>query len=197
MNSNPAYFLGIDGGGSRCRARIRDRFGALLAESIGGSSNIYQDFEGALRNITATAADAAQQAGIVTQDLHAGFGLAGLVTSKSAEPIMAAHLPFASVTADNDAYPPLRLALPVVPESVPRSAALNLFKAIPHYVVLMVFLFGAAVVAVIGWFAVLFTGAWPPGMRSFLVRVSNYYYRVWTYITMVENDYPPFGLPSR
>ncbi len=104
---------------------------------------------------------------------------------------------FSTDTADNNAYPPLRLALPAVPESVPRSAALNLFKAIPHYIVLMVFLFGAAVVAVIGWFAVLFTGAWPPGMRSFLVRVNNYYYRVWTYITMVENDYPTFGLPSR
>ena len=104
MASNLAYFLGIDGGGSRCRARIRNRVGALLAESMGGSSNIYQDFAGALRNITATAADAARQVGIVTEDLHAGFGLAGLVTSKSAEPIMAAQLPFASVTADNDAY---------------------------------------------------------------------------------------------
>ena len=33
-------------------------------------------------------------------------------------------------------------------------------------------------------------------MRDFLVRVSNYYYRVWTYVTMVENEYPPFGLPA-
>ena len=104
MESNAGYFLGIDGGGSRCRARIRDQNGALLAEAIGGSSNIYQDFENALCNITATAADAAKQAGLNTSDLHAGLGLAGLVTSKSAEPIMAAQLPFASVTADNDAY---------------------------------------------------------------------------------------------
>ena len=60
---NGTYFLGIDGGGSRCRARIRNRGGALLAESIGGSSNIYQNFEGALRNITTTAAEAAKQIG--------------------------------------------------------------------------------------------------------------------------------------
>ena len=104
MNSSAKYFLGMDGGGSRCRARIRSLDGTLLAESIGGSSNIYQDFEGALRNITSTAAEAAKLAGLQTKDLHAGFGLAGLVTSKSAEPITAAHLPFASVTADNDAY---------------------------------------------------------------------------------------------
>ena len=53
----------------------------------------------------------------------------------------------------------------------------------------------AAAVAAIGWFAVLFTGTWPTDMRDFLVCVSNYYLRVWTYVTMVENDYPKFGLP--
>lgn len=103
---------------------------------------------------------------------------------------------FNTGTIDNIAYPPVRLALPAVPESVPRSAALNVLKAIPHYIVVIIYFVGAAVVAVIGWFAVLFTGKWPPGMRDFLVRVSNYYYRVWAYITMVENDYPKFGLSS-
>ena len=103
---------------------------------------------------------------------------------------------FGTGPQDNNAYAPIRLTLPAVPESVPRSAALNVLKAIPHYIVLLVFFIGALVVAVIGWFAVLFTGAWPQGMRGFLVRVSNYGYRVWTYVTMVENDYPKFGLPS-
>jgi hypothetical protein len=103
---------------------------------------------------------------------------------------------FSPDSADNDAYPPVRLTLPAVPDSVPRSAALNLFKAIPHYVVVMVYFLGAFCVAVAGWFAVLFTGAWPQGMRDFLVRVSNYYYRVWTYVTMVKNEYPKFGLAA-
>lgn len=103
---------------------------------------------------------------------------------------------FNAGAVDNDEYPPVRLALPAVPESVPRSAALNVFKAIPHYIVVLIYFIGAAVVAVIGWFAVLFTGEWPNGMRDFLVRVSNYYYRVWTYVTMVDNKYPKFGLPA-
>jgi hypothetical protein len=34
-------------------------------------------------------------------------------------------------------------------------------------------------------------------MRGFLVRFSNYYYRVWTHVTMVEVDYPRFGLGGR
>lgn len=103
---------------------------------------------------------------------------------------------FDTGTVDDIAYPPIRLTLPSVPESVPRSAALNLFKAIPHYFVLLVYFVGAAAVAIAGWFVVLFTGKWPQGMRAFLIRVSNYYYRVWTYVTMVENTYPKFGLPS-
>ena len=39
-----------------------------------------------------------------TSDLHAGLGLAGIVTSVGAERIAEAKLPFASVIADNDAY---------------------------------------------------------------------------------------------
>ena len=104
MQQTMTYFLGIDGGGSRCRARVRDGHGALLGEAVGGSSNIYQSFDGALANIIATAEQAAAKAKLRTADLHAGLGLAGLVTSIGAEKIAAAHLPFASVTADNDAY---------------------------------------------------------------------------------------------
>jgi glucosamine kinase len=104
MKQPRAYFLGIDGGGSRCRARIRDGAGRMLGEAMGGSSNIYQDFDGALANIIATAADAAAKAQLKTIDLHAGLGLAGIVTSVGAERIAESKLPFASVIADNDAY---------------------------------------------------------------------------------------------
>jgi hypothetical protein len=99
--------------------------------------------------------------------------------------------------ADNGAYPPVRLLLPEVPQVASRSDALNIFKAIPHYFVLLFYFIGYAVVGLIAWFAVLFTGVWPKGMRDFTVRVSNYYYRVWTYVTMVQDDYPKFGLPAR
>jgi glucosamine kinase len=104
MTSENTYFLGIDGGGSRCRARIRNLSGTLLGEAVGGSSNIYLSFDGALANIISTAEEAAGKAGLKTIELHAGLGLAGIVTSKGAEKIIAANLPFASVTADNDAY---------------------------------------------------------------------------------------------
>lgn len=104
MNNDGRLFLGIDGGGSRCRARIRRADGTMLAEALGGPSNIYQDFRGALDTIVSTASEAAKAAGVTTGDLHAGLGLAGIVTSVGTEKVVGAKLPFASVTADNDAY---------------------------------------------------------------------------------------------
>jgi glucosamine kinase len=104
MNTSQLYFLGIDGGGSKCRARIRDEQGHLLGESVGGSSNIYQDFDGAIANIISAAAEAAKAAGVSISALHAGLGVAGIVTSVGAEKLQSARLPFATVVADNDAY---------------------------------------------------------------------------------------------
>lgn len=96
--------------------------------------------------------------------------------------------------ADNAAYRPIRVSLPEPPENTPRSAALNFLLAVPHYIVFIFFALAALVVAILGWFAVLFTGAWPQGMRDFLVRVTNYYLRIWAYVSMVVTDYPRFGL---
>jgi hypothetical protein len=31
---------------------------------------------------------------------------------------------------------------------------------------------------------------------SLVLIFTDYYYRVWTYVAMVENDYPKFGLPT-
>jgi glucosamine kinase len=104
MGNEELVFLGIDGGGSRCRARIRRADGKILGEAVGGPSNIYQDFRGALDTIIATAGEAAAQAGVKAAALHAGLGLAGIVTSVGREKIEGARLPFASVSVDNDAY---------------------------------------------------------------------------------------------
>jgi hypothetical protein len=45
------------------------------------------------------------------------------------------------------------------------------------------------------WLMLVFTGTLQPGLYGVMV-VSNYQYRIWTYVTMVENQYPRFGLPS-
>lgn len=101
---------------------------------------------------------------------------------------------FGAGGTDDRSYPAIRLQLPEPPETGSRKLALNFLLAIPHYVVIAVFGIGAVVMAIAAWFAVLFTGRWPRGMREFLVRFNNYYYRVWLYATMVETEYPKFGL---
>ncbi len=104
MGNGQLLFLGIDGGGSRCRARIRRADGTIVGDATGGPSNIYQDFDGSLATILETANAAADVAGVKTTALHAGLGLAGIVTSVGREKIEDAGLPFASVSVDNDAY---------------------------------------------------------------------------------------------
>ena len=99
-------------------------------------------------------------------------------------------------TTDNGVFPPIRLDLPEPLEEVDRTKALNVFLAIPHYLVFMLFGIGAFVALVVAWFAVLFTGRWPEGLRAFVIRVANYYYRIWAYVVMAENEYPRFGLPA-
>jgi glucosamine kinase len=97
-------FLGIDGGGSHCRARIRDQSGKMLGEATGGASNLYQDFDGAIATIIKTGESAAAQAHTPIEALHAGLGIAGIVTSVGIEKLTRAQLPFCSITANNDAH---------------------------------------------------------------------------------------------
>src|SRR5438132_13575281 len=97
-------FLGIDGGGSKCRARIRDEGGAKRGEAEGGIANIYFDFDAALAAIVDTARAAAAEAGANIGELHAGLGLAGAMTSDAVARVRSAHLPFAALEVDSDAY---------------------------------------------------------------------------------------------
>jgi hypothetical protein len=65
---------------------------------------------------------------------------------------------------------------------------------IPHVVALALLGIASAVVSIIAFFAVLFTGSWPTGMRDFVVNVERYYLRVQTYFLMLTDEYPPFQL---
>lgn len=53
----------------------------------------------------------------------------------------------------------------------------------------------AAFIACVGaFFAVLFTGRWPEGLRHFIVGVGRLGVRVSAYTYLLVDDYPPFSL---
>jgi hypothetical protein len=67
--------------------------------------------------------------------------------------------------------------------------------AIPHYIVLLFLYVGAFVAIVIAWFAILFTGRYPPALFNYLVGVGRWHNRVMGYaILLVTDQYPPFSL---
>jgi len=49
-------------------------------------------------------------------------------------------------------------------------------------------------VYVIAFFAVLFTGRWPQGLRNFAVGFMRWVLRVEAYLLLLTDDYPPFAL---
>jgi glucosamine kinase len=98
--------LGIDGGGTRCRARLADASGRLLAEAEGGPANIATDLDGALASIVAAARDALSAAGLddgALGRIRAGLGLAGGNVPAVSSALLARPLPFATVRVASDA----------------------------------------------------------------------------------------------
>src|SRR5689334_22014416 len=103
----PELFIGVDGGGTKCRIRIRGVDSALLTEAQGGLANLYSDQEAAIATILATIAEAMAKAKLGQEDrrrMHVGLGLAGAVTEETTTAVRRALESFASVSVDVDAY---------------------------------------------------------------------------------------------
>ncbi len=65
---------------------------------------------------------------------------------------------------------------------------------IPHLVVLTALAVAVWAVALIGWFAALFTGKLPEWAHTFITGVLRWQTRVYAYLFMLTDVYPPFSL---
>lgn len=103
-----AYFLGIDGGGTGCRAALADRSGKVLSMAEAGPANINTNFATARANILAASRDAVARAlgpaavPEVLPRLSAGLGLAG-ANAAGAAGRLRPDLPFRQARIETDA----------------------------------------------------------------------------------------------
>ncbi len=74
------------------------------------------------------------------------------------------------------------------------TVAFRLILVIPHMLVLAVLWVALIIVGIIPFFAVLFTGRWPKGLRNFALGVGRWWLRVNAYLLLLTDEYPPFSL---
>ncbi len=98
------FFLGVDGGGTGCRAAVCDSAGSVLGRAEAPAANIVSDPEGACRNIIAAARGAAEAAGIELgfAELPTVLGLAGANVASAAARVRCL-LPFRLARIETDA----------------------------------------------------------------------------------------------
>jgi hypothetical protein len=101
-----------------------------------------------------------------------------------------------------DQYPPfgdapypasIEIAEPVLPRNRV-TVGFRVFLAIPHFIALFFVLFAWWITAVVAWFAILITGAYPDGLYEFGVGALRWLLRVEAYMLLLVDDYPPFSL---
>jgi hypothetical protein len=68
----------------------------------------------------------------------------------------------------------------------------NPILAIPHFIVLYLLQAVAEILVFIGWFAILFTGALPEFIQTFVTMSLRYQWRITTYYLWMREPYPPF-----
>lgn len=101
------YYVGIDGGGTSCRARIRDEKGNCMGEAKSGSANILLGIDVAMTSIVDAITQAAKQGGLDESHfgrMHVGLALAGAEQKSAWRAFMALNHPFASLVLNTDAY---------------------------------------------------------------------------------------------
>jgi glucosamine kinase len=108
-----ALFLGIDGGGTGCRAAVADAAGVILGRGDGGPANITSNPDAAWRNILSAAEQALTAAGMAGRDqatIRVGMGLAGAGVPASVARLTA-MLPYSHMAVQTDGWTAAKGAL--------------------------------------------------------------------------------------
>jgi glucosamine kinase len=99
-------FVGVDGGGTGCRARIENAEGRLLGTGIAGPAALRIGLGSALAEVEKACSGALEEAGLgsdALSSLHAAVGLAGVGRKGAIEQLALRPHPFRSVVYAHDA----------------------------------------------------------------------------------------------
>ncbi|MDI7775173.1 BadF/BadG/BcrA/BcrD ATPase family protein [Asticcacaulis sp. EMRT-3] len=105
--THPRFFAGVDGGGTKCRVRVRDAAGQLLGEAEGGPANIRLGLNMVWANILTALEKALHQAGEPAprwEDVAIGLGLAGIADAADVARTLTSGPRFARCQAASDAH---------------------------------------------------------------------------------------------
>ncbi|MBS3796269.1 BadF/BadG/BcrA/BcrD ATPase family protein [Pseudoalteromonas sp. BDTF-M6] len=105
--SAPKLFLGIDGGGSKCRVRLEDGSGLFLAEATSGPANIATSIAQAQESITDAAVRALMYADVPLEKLNTLYvcaGLAGAAVPSALSEMQQWQHPFARLDITTDMH---------------------------------------------------------------------------------------------
>lgn len=108
-----SYLIGIDGGGTSCRAAVASPDGGILGRGKSGAANILTDPENALQNISDAARAAFMDAGLDPAGIAAARAVLGVAGHNVGDAVhyVRRRLPFAAADIESDGLIALQGAL--------------------------------------------------------------------------------------
>lgn len=99
------FFIGVDGGGTSCRAALATADGTVIGAGRSGAANILTDVNGAVVHIVEAATEACRVAGVEPDNLSSSHAVLGLAGANVDATVTAAHrqLPFRTSDIETDA----------------------------------------------------------------------------------------------
>ncbi len=100
---------------------------------------------------------------------------------------------FATTAQDPGGHPVTVNVVPALTDRNRLSVGLRIFYAIPALLVLIVIAFVGSICWLIGFFAVLFTGKWPAGLRTWVMKCMRAGLRFQAYVFLLTDEMPPLN----
>jgi hypothetical protein len=100
---------------------------------------------------------------------------------------------FPTTAEDPGGHPVTVNIVPALSERNRLSVGLRIFYAIPALLLLIVIAIIGSICWFIGFFAVLFTGKWPAGLRTWVMKYMRAALRFQAYVLLLTDEMPPLN----